>query len=58
MLEASKVFNKHIDSSLKFGDTDSVYGPSAGGELRKFADRYGGSLITDIDYDHDYTIRD
>ena len=35
-------------SALKFGVDDLVYGPSAGGALRKLQEQAGGRLLTDV----------
>lgn len=43
-------------SSLKFGDNDLVYGPSAGGKLVQLQKSAGGKLLSDIGnpYDNGY----
>ncbi len=34
---------------LKFGENDLIYGPSAGGQLRKLQEKAGGKLLNDLE---------
>ena len=50
--EAEKKLAKNASDStgsLKFGENDLVYGPSAGGKLRNLQEQAGGKLLNDLD---------
>ena len=40
--------NNYVQSNLKFGDNDLVYGPSANLKLRELQQKAGGKMLTDI----------
>lgn len=47
--ESGKSGNITVTIPLRFGVNDLVYGPSAGGALRKLQSAAGGKLLNDID---------